>query len=436
MNGSLLQHIDGTSTTGFYDLKIQNPNHVVRRKDFVVTDSLQLITGRLKLNNGLVTLTNTSPSALTFNLNAGDIQAEADVTGANVSPYGRLTWDMGADTGMRTIPFINASGNRIPMNYFIDSGTHQVTVGTYATQQDNLNWPLPDVTNILGMNNATGGGWGAAGWSMVDRYYLVNNSSPQGAQADITFRYAVNEQAQSGNADMRAQRWLNVTDLWEYPFQPGQLFVAGNPNQVLLSDYSGFSNANWWTVVGESTPLPISLLDFTAKKLPQQVKLLWNTASEINNSHFIVERTPDNNFFEFISRVESQGSGNNLQEYVTWDNSPKEGLQYYYLRQYDYNDHATSYGPVAVNFNSDLFEIITTVITPANNNLSVMFHYNSEEPFSYRVMDMTGRLISGNDRNEAVDGINVIDIDINLSRGAYFLLLQNSSKGITRKFFY
>lgn len=434
LNGTSQQHIDGNSITSFYDLKIQNASHVVRLKDFIVTDSLQLISGRLKLNNGLVTLTNQSPSALTFNINSGDIQAETDLISANASPYGRISWDMGTVAGLRVFPFINPAGIRIPLYYTIDYGTHQVTAGTYATTNDNLNWPLPDVTNILGLNNAIGGGWGASGWSMVDRYYLVQNSAS--GQADLVFRYAVNEEAQSGNSDMRAQRWINGSSLWEFPFQPNQSFTPGNPNSVQINDYTGFNSGNWWTIVGETTPLPVTLLEFTAQKKQDRVKLNWSTASEINNDYFIVDRTRNQTDFKFIARVESAGNGNNIRHYEAWDNNPVPGLQYYHLRQYDLDGSMVSYGPVAINYDTDLFEIITTMLSPGNNGLSVMFSYNSDEPYSYRIMDMTGRLITAKDKNEAVDGLNVINIEADLSKGAYYLLLQNSSKVVTRKFFY
>ncbi|MDQ3051684.1 MAG: GEVED domain-containing protein [Bacteroidota bacterium] len=436
MNGTGLQHINGSSTTTFYDLKIQNAAHVMRMTDFIVSDSLILTNGRLKLNNGLVTLTNTSPSALSFVVAAGDIQAETDLLNDNVSPYGRLAWDMGTVSGVRTIPFINATGVRIPMDYNIDNGAHDMMLGTYSTLPDNINWPLPDVTNIHGINNGSGGGWGSAGWAMTDRYYLVKNNSQQGAQADITFRYAAGEQAQSGNTDMRAQRWVNAGSLWEFPFQPNQVFTPGNPNTVALSDYSGFTSGNWWTIVGETTPLPVSMLEFTASKVQDKVKLSWTTASEINNSHFNVERTLDHTNYKFIDRVESSGQGNNVQHYEALDEAPVTGIQYYYLHQFDFDGTMQPYGPVAVNFSADLFEILTTISSPTEHELSVVFQYNSDEPYNYRIIDMTGRILSASSRSDATKGINTIDIGVDLSRGAYYLVLQNEKEVVTRKFFY
>jgi len=89
--------------------------------------------------------------------------------------------------------------------------------------------------------------------------------------------------------------------------------------------------------------------------------------------------------------VPSKGSGNNLQHYETWDNAPLEGLQYYYLIQYDYDNTSQSYGPVPIRFEPDGFDIITTSLKSTEQGLNILFHYDSEEPVSLSIIDMTGR---------------------------------------------
>jgi hypothetical protein len=271
---------------------------------------------------------------------------------------------------------------------------------------------------------------------MADRYFMINNTGSGSPQADITFRYAVSEQAQGGNANMRAQRWMNVTDLWEFPFQPGQIFTVGTPNSIHLPDYTGFAGSTWWTITGDNSPLPVTLLDFHGEKVESKVRLLWTTASEINSSHFEIERTVDNSTFKLIDRVPSKGSGSNLQYYEAWDHTPLEGLQYYYLVQYDYDNQSQSFGPVLMRFDLDGFDIVTTIQKPSERGVTIAFHYDSDEPVSFRIMDMTGRLVYAQDKYQAVPGFNNIDMDVDLARGIYQIVLQNSEKVVTRKFFY
>lgn len=434
MNGTIAnQKISGASSTNYYDLKISNNNHVLLTSDVTVSDSLQLTQGRLKLNNRLLTMTNSGPGNL--NRTNGYIQSEMDVIASNIAPFGRFRWQMGNVPGIRVIPFVSMTGDYLPLDYNLDAGTHDVTFATYRTLQNNTNLPLPEVTNIYGMNNASGGGYGSDGWSMADRYFMIDNTGA-GAQADITFRYTPTEQAQAGNVNMRAQRWINTTNLWEFPFQPSQTFTAGTPNTVQLPDFSSFPASTWWTLTGNSAPLPVTLLDFYGEKVESKVLLKWSTASEINSSHFEIERTTDNSAFKLIERVPSKGSGNNLQNYFAWDNSPLEGLQYYYLIQYDYDNSSQSYGPVAVRFDQDEFNIITSIVKPAEEGLTIVFNYNAEEPISYRIIDMTGRLIIANTKFPAVKGYNNLDINIGLAKGVYQIVLQNSEKVLTKKFVY
>jgi hypothetical protein len=336
---------------------------------------------------------------------------------------------------------VNSSGVSIPLIYDINSGTHDVLIGTFNTLPNNTNLPLPEVTNIFGYDGVT---WGSTGAAVVDRYFLVKDSLGVAPVADITFRYSATTERASTNlggaSSMSAQRWISATDLWEFPFVGGQAYNPGMPtaatDQLKINDYSAFNTTSWWTIVGTSTPLPISLVQFEAIPVKDKVKLHWTTATEMNNSHFIVERSVNSTDFDFIGRVESRGPSSNLQDYETWDNEPLEGIQYYYLRQHDYNGRMESYGPVSAKFEHDVFDIVTAVVEQSDRGLTVVFNYNTNLPYSYKVIDMTGRVIVSKDKNTAVPGYNMIDIDVELAHGTYQIILQNTEKVVTRKFFY
>jgi hypothetical protein len=432
LTGSALQRILGSSVTTWYDLDISNNAHVSLDQDIVVTDSLRLVNGRLKLNLRLATLTREDASALTRT--NGFIQADMDAVAANVAPFGRLRWNMGATLGNRVIPFVNAAGSYIPFDYNPQAGTNDVTFATYQTQVNNTNIPAPTVTNVFGFN---GTAWNSDGSALVDRYWSITNAGVS-PRAHLTYRWANSERAATnptGAALMSAQRWLNSSSLWEFPYQPSQTYTPGTPDQLVLNNYTDFNN-HWWVIVGSSTPLPVSLLDFEAIPYKDKVKLKWTTASEFNNSHFVVDRTVDQSDFTFIGRVESKGPSNNRQDYETWDMNPVEGMQYYFLRQHDVDGRTESYGPVSARFTRNQFDIVTATVSSSEMGLTVVFSYDSNEPYSYRIVDMLGKVIVAKDRNPAEPGINVIDIDAKLSKGAYQIMLQNNEKVVSRKFFY
>jgi hypothetical protein len=368
-----------------------------------------------------------------------------------VQPYGNFHWNMIGTTSLlpstRIIPFRNLANTQdIFVDYKLEAGDHDVTFATYGTPANNtplpddlVSYPAPDVLNLnayyTGLDNSM---------NVADRFWKIYNATPTGAQADITLRFSPaspSEYPASGSTGLMGQRWVDDAMSttsgpgWEYPFLAGQ---TPGGNVVTIPDITDFTSNIWWTIVRDVSPLPISLLDFTAKAVEEKVKIDWSTASETNNSHFIVERSVDNKDFTFIDRVESKGpNSTTLQSYTTWDNEPLMGIQYYYLTQYDRNGDKTTYGPVPVEFRSDLgFEITTAIVSPTNNGITVTFNYNSNEPYTYTVMDMLGQIVVTKANNPATPGLNVIDINTSLSKGVYQVVLQNSQQTVTRKLFY
>lgn len=92
------------------------------------------------------------------------------------------------------------------------------------------------------------------------------------------------------------------------------------------------------TINVTQTPLPIELVDFTATPINNEiVQLDWQTASEMNNDYFTVERSTDGNFWTPMSRVDGAGNSTELLNYSINDENPLVGLSYYRLKQTDFN---------------------------------------------------------------------------------------------------
>ncbi len=98
----------------------------------------------------------------------------------------------------------------------------------------------------------------------------------------------------------------------------------------------------------EGGPLPIALLDFSARLQGGQVKVEWQTATELNNDYMAVERSTDGRAFFEIGRVRGAGTTQSPQSYTLTDASPLPGYNYYRLRQVDYDGAAAYHGPVSV----------------------------------------------------------------------------------------
>lgn len=104
---------------------------------------------------------------------------------------------------------------------------------------------------------------------------------------------------------------------------------------------------NWWTLSSQSSPLPVELLSFDAKAQSGVAKLDWITASEINNDYFTVERSRNGFEFNDLLTVDGNGTTTSVSNYTAYDEQPNSGVNYYRLRQTDF-DGRTSHSEIKV----------------------------------------------------------------------------------------
>jgi hypothetical protein len=108
------------------------------------------------------------------------------------------------------------------------------------------------------------------------------------------------------------------------------------------------ANDNSTTGIIVTTPLPVSLTSFTAVKKGSTSLLNWNTASEVNNAGFDIERSSDGRAFSKIGMVYSKAINGNSHESLDYsyiDAAPLPGTNYYRLRQVD-RDGKSAYSKI------------------------------------------------------------------------------------------
>ena len=85
------------------------------------------------------------------------------------------------------------------------------------------------------------------------------------------------------------------------------------------------------------TPLPIDLLSFKVNEREEHAQLSWETAQEINNDFFTIERSEDTYYWEEVGQVKGSGNSNVVRSYGFLDLNPGNGLFYYRIKQTDFN---------------------------------------------------------------------------------------------------
>lgn len=98
--------------------------------------------------------------------------------------------------------------------------------------------------------------------------------------------------------------------------------------------------------------LPVELLSFNASEDGRQALLQWRTATEVNNASFVIERSEDGLHFEALTSVPGAGTSNMVITYSTIDTDPKFGVNYYRLKQVNYDGTSSFSGVRTVEFST------------------------------------------------------------------------------------
>jgi hypothetical protein len=102
-------------------------------------------------------------------------------------------------------------------------------------------------------------------------------------------------------------------------------------------------------ITGACTVVPVELTQFTGTNKGDKNILNWQTATEVNNSHFVVQKSRDGNNFTDIGTVKANGSTGTPQYYDFVDAQPLTGVNYYRLQQVDRDGKTALSHTVALN---------------------------------------------------------------------------------------
>ncbi|AKD04141.1 hypothetical protein PKOR_14885 [Pontibacter korlensis] len=181
---------------------------------------------------------------------------------------------------------------------------------------------------------------------------------------------------------------------------------------------------NAYREVGEITPLPVTLVAFTAQVQGRDVLLKWSTASEITNDYFAVERSSDGRSFEEIARVKGAGNSNVEQSYSLRDRKAPAGIQYYRLKQVDFDGDYEFSKVVAVHVQEVTTPLVTLFPNPSIGALNLDMTALPENTYQVSIIGLGGRVVM----QTISYGGNVEKLDVSgLPKGKYVLRVQGES---------
>jgi hypothetical protein len=230
-------------------------------------------------------------------------------------------------------------------------------------------------------------------------------------------------------------RWTNIT--WDLPVVCENItnlkiaFVWQNDTDANATDPS-FAVDD--VTITTSAPLPIQLLSFTGKNYGAENVLTWQTASEVNNDFFTIEHSSDAvNFFE-LGIVDGAGNSNQTLNYTYIDKHPGIGINYYRLKQTDFNGQYKYSNTIALENNTENhFDIINSYNNPEQNILELTFSCSEECILNIELFDLNGKKIYSVVANTEGSSTKILIPSHLLSKGIYLIKAYNGKEIITKK---
>lgn len=185
-----------------------------------------------------------------------------------------------------------------------------------------------------------------------------------------------------------------------------------------------------------SQPLPVELTSFTAKYLSSGVVLNWQTATEINNNKFEVERKINEGNWEVVGEVLGHGNSNTVTDYTYTDNkTSKKGKYNYRLKQID-NDGTFKYTQV-VNVtvgNLDSYELAQNYPNPFNPSTNINFTMPKAGNVKIVLFNALGQEVATLFNGNKDAGFHTVQFNANgLPSGIYFYQMTSEGFNQVRK---
>jgi len=363
--------------------------------------------------------------------------------------------------------------------------SHTLAGRGFTTYLDSTTTYLTGQANVIGYTS-----WGSNDHN-ASLHGIVNNTWARGALAETYVSTSGRsfstppEYGQSLIADLIAE---GITAAKGYVYEPYASAVADV--SVLFDRYvSGYTIAesyyaaspylSWMDVIigdpkfrlttsrlpadydpsiyaGQGDALPVEITDFSAVPTGTTVKLLWNTATEVNNFGFEVVRkavsnrvsegsgsSPNsqwaigNSQWSNVGFVKGVGTSSTPREYSFTDKGLAPGFYAYRIQQTD-RDGSFKYSKeiqVAVSSAPLTFLLSQNYPNPFNPTTTIEFTIPQDGRVVLKVCDITGREVATlvDENRKAGEYQKVVFDASRYSSGVYFAVLQSEGKQLLKK---
>ncbi|MBK7501150.1 MAG: endonuclease [Ignavibacteriales bacterium] len=330
-------------------------------------------------------------------------------------------------------PINLTSGNYTVEMYFNGSTSASSVISLTGTINDNDVFVLANssaVTAILAVADQTNG---SAWYNGDDAIVLKKNGIVIDAIGQIGF-------------DPGTEWGSGLTSTADNTLRRKSGVITGdtNPNDAFdpSLSWNGFVT-DTFSGLGTPDPLPVELTSFSAATIGSTVKLNWQTATELNNYGFEVERcalSAERQAWDKIGFVNGNGNSNSPKDYSFVDDfagkpAYRTGRYSYRLKQID-NDGQFEYSKtINVDFNGvKKFELSQNYPNPFNPTTTIRFNLPEAGNVKLTLFNILGQELRTLVNEYKESGVHTINFDASdLNSGMYIYKIETGAFVQTRK---